>query len=437
MVAGALVLAVLIGGLTRMRSQSAGYERAVDRSYAAQARLFVGASDRLATRFHALVGDMRRDHRTTLEFALDTLVRSSASVAAEAATAASPAPSGDAAARVATAMADRAKAMSTLRSAVDGLLGMTPLPVTGSPDPSAAVTPRPLSPAGAATELTKVGALLVASDRSYASGRRALRAAPGRARLPSSVWSGRRGAWRGRATIDVADAIASAPSLTAVRRVELVTHALALTPAPVPSVAKPHGGTSGVALLPPTGHLDISVVVANDGDVGERGVAVHASVAEVPSVPSKGTVAAEGTTRHLSLGAHSSASMTLPGLSVVPGNRYTVAVSVDPPLPNAPGTVTTETLSVRIAPPGPPSVAQLSPTEGRDAGGGDVTILGSGFTWVQSVTFGTDPARFKVVSSTQITAIAPPGTGSVDVRVANPGGASETSKADRYRYRHK
>ncbi len=434
MLVAVLVVAALIGGLLRVPSQSVGYESAVDRSYAAQARLFVAESNRLAARFHSLLRTMQREDRTSLELALDTLVRSSAAVARQATTAASPAPSGGAGGDVAAAMAARATAMKTLRSVIDRLLDMVPLPAAGAPDPSAATAPRPLTAAGAAGELTKVGELLAQSDGSYARARRALRAAPGRALLPRSTWIGR-SAWTARATAGMAEALVSAPSLAVVRRVELLTHAVALTPAPVP--AGPHGATGGVAVLPPTGRLAISVVVADAGDVGERGIAVRATVTEVPSAPSAGVFAPEAKTRRLALTAHSSAAVSLTGLSVVPGHRYTVAVTVDPPLPNASGTVTSDTLAVRVAPPAPPTVGQLLPAKGRRTGGGDVTILGSGFTWVRSVTFGTTPARFKVISSTQITAIAPPGTGTVVVKVTNPGGASAASTGDRYTYRRR
>jgi hypothetical protein len=424
----ALVLAVLVGALLRVHSQSVGYERAINRSYAAQARLFAEQSDELGREFDTVLAGMPRDGRTALEEALDTLVRSSDSLARWAATAASPAPSGGAGADVAAAMADRSDAMQTLRTAVDRLLGMSPLPVVGAPDPSSvAATPPLLSAAGAAAQLAKVGELLTQGDRMYAAGRRALRTAPGHARVPASVWSVRTAAWTSTGTLSVVDALTSSPTLAAVRRVELVAHALALTPAPVPSAGT--GTASGISVLPPTGHIEIGVVVANDGNVAERGIVVRATVARA------GTSAHPGRARRLSLTAHSSASVTLPPVPVVPGNSYTLVVSVDPPLANVAGTVTSDTVPVRIAPPGPPTVAQLLPPEGSVRGGTAVAILGSGFTWVSGVTFGGVRARFKVVSSTEVTAVAPAGTGTVAVHVTNPGGASAATTDDRFHYR--
>ncbi len=430
-VVGALIVAVLVGGVLRVPSQSRGYDRAIDRSYAAQARLLAVESNRLGREFHKVLAGMSVDDRTTLEEALDTLVRSTASVARGASTAASPAPSGGAGADVTAAMVDRADAMRTFRSAVDGLLGMAPLPVVGSPDPSSVpATPAPLSATGAAAELAKVGTLLGRGDEMYAAGRRALRADPGHALLPSSVWSGRTAGWTSNSTQSMIDALTSSSTLAAVHRVELVPHTLALTPAPVPPSGTSSASAPTVSVLPPTGRIGIALVIANDGNVAERGIVVRATVAR------GGGTARPGRTRRLALTARSAASVTLPPIQVVPGNSYTIAVSVDPPLANVPGAVTSDTVSVRVAPPGPPTVAQLLTTKGPQRGGTDVTILGTGFTWVSGVTFGTTPARFVVVSRTQITAVAPPGTGTVAIHVTNPGGASASSTADRFAYRH-
>jgi hypothetical protein len=423
----ALVVAVLIGGALRAPSQSVGYERAVDRSYAAQARLFVAEANRLGRELHAVVAAMPGDARVTLEEALDTLVRSTTSVAREAATAASPAPSAGAGQDVAEAMADRADAALTLRVAVDRLLGMTPLPVVGTLDPSTSTAPpRPLSAAGAAAELAKVGALLARSDHLYAAGRHALRGAPGHAWLPASVWSGRTAAWTSAGALATVDALTTSPTLAALHQIALVTHALSLTPAPVPS---PGGGPS---IIPPTGHLGVAVVVANDGNVAERGIVVRATVQRA------GSTTRPMASRRVALAPGSSDSVTLPPIPVVPGNSYTVTVTVSPPVPDVAGTPTSATVSVRVAPPGPPTVGQLLPQKGPERGGTDVTILGSGFTWVSGVTFGAKAAvRFKVISSSQITAIAPPGTGTVAVHVTNPGGVSAASSADGFHYRRR
>lgn len=425
-----LVLAVLVGGALRAGSQSGAYRTAIDRSYAAQIRPIVARSSILDHQLRAMLTGVPRDSRMVLEATLDTLVRSARALAEMAATAASPAPSGGAGEDVARGMAQRAQAIETLRSVVDRLLGMAPLPVAGSPgSPPTPSSPPALSSADAADLLARAGSLLVASDRSYAAGRRALRLAPGNAALPPSVWAAGTVAWTSSSALAFVDELEGSPALSPVHRVELVAHALVVTPAPVPSAAPAPGGAP--AVLPPTGRIVVTAVVANDGDVPERGIVVRAEVrpsgAGAPSVRSV----------RLTLGARSTESEILPALPVLPGRGYTVTVTVVPPVANTAGTVTTDTLSFSVAPPSTATVGQLYPVKGRTSGGTAVTILGSGFTWVSAVVFGGAKAHFKVISSTQITAFAPPGSGTVAVRVDNPGGPSPASPGDRFTYHAK
>jgi hypothetical protein len=423
---------IIAVGLEKAPSQSTGYTRAVDRSYADQIRLVVAASTDQGKQFRALVASMPQQTRTSLEASLDTLVRATASTARQAATAATPAPAGRAGPEIAAAMADRAAAARGLRTAVDRFLVMTPLPVIGAPDAGAqSAGPRPISVAGAAAALARVGRLLVRGDRSYAAGRKALEGGPGHQRLPRSAWSGRAQTWTPAGVLTLVDALRRSTSLAPVRRVQLLTDTLALTPAPVPAPS----ATQRIAVVPPTGRLGVTVVIENGGNVAERGIEVHEVVASAGGAGAGSADGRRGHGQRINLTAHSSETVSLPPVSVVPGHRYTVTVTVVPPVPDAPGASTSDTVSARIAPPGPPTVAQLLPAKGRGRGGTEVTILGSGFTWVSAVTFGSRPARFKVVSSTQITAVAPPGTGTVTVHVTNPGGTSLPAVGDQFRYR--
>lgn len=428
-------LAAVVGGVLRARSQSDTYRRAVDRSFALEVRAIVSSSDALDRRFRSLVAVMPGEARPSLEADLDTLVRSSASLARAAWTAASPAPWGGAGADVAAAMAARARAMADLRTLVDRLIGMGPLAVVGSPDPtSSPAPPPPLGTEGAAAALGQVSDLLAKADREYAAAREELRKGPGAARIPPSVWSGRLDAWTPGAALAFVDSLAGSPSLAAVHRIELVTDALALTPAPVPSAAPgPASATQPGTVVPPTGRLQLTAVVANDGNVAERDVVVETSLRPATA----GTRAVRR--RTVAIGAGESVSVAMPAFAVVPGRHYSVTVSVQPAVPNAPeaaGVVTTDTLTAAIAAPAPPIVSQLLPAKART--GADVTIFGSGFTWVSAVDFGALGARFTVISSTQITAIVPAGSATasaVAVRVVNPGGPSALGPADRFTYR--
>ncbi|HKS47876.1 MAG TPA: IPT/TIG domain-containing protein [Amycolatopsis sp.] len=82
-----------------------------------------------------------------------------------------------------------------------------------------------------------------------------------------------------------------------------------------------------------------------------------------------------------------------------------------------------------------PAVVAVAPNQGPLSGGDTVTITGGGFTGASAVVFGaTSAGSFTVVSDNQITAVAPAGTGAVQVTVTTPGGVSSTSASSAYTY---
>ncbi len=79
------------------------------------------------------------------------------------------------------------------------------------------------------------------------------------------------------------------------------------------------------------------------------------------------------------------------------------------------------------------SVQALTPSSGTAGGGDSIRITGSGFTGALGVYFGTNASSdFTVNSPTSITAVAPVGAGTVDVRVVMPDGTTSASSADRF-----
>jgi hypothetical protein len=72
-----------------------------------------------------------------------------------------------------------------------------------------------------------------------------------------------------------------------------------------------------------------------------------------------------------------------------------------------------------------PVVDVVSPNAGPVWGGNGVTITGSGLTFASAVRFGTTLASFAVFSDTQAIAIAPPGTGTIQLTLTTPGGVSD------------
>jgi len=87
-----------------------------------------------------------------------------------------------------------------------------------------------------------------------------------------------------------------------------------------------------------------------------------------------------------------------------------------------------------------PTVTALAPTSGPAGGGNSVVITGTNFGGgdmgaTTTVAFGATPATSATVNSnTQITAVAPPGTGAVNVRVTTGGGTSAAAPANQYTY---
>ena len=82
-----------------------------------------------------------------------------------------------------------------------------------------------------------------------------------------------------------------------------------------------------------------------------------------------------------------------------------------------------------------PVVTEVEPNSGLFTGGTRVSIAGINFTRATAVRFGSANAvRFRVTSATSITAVSPPGTGTVDVTVTNSTGTSRTGIDDRFSY---
>ena len=82
-----------------------------------------------------------------------------------------------------------------------------------------------------------------------------------------------------------------------------------------------------------------------------------------------------------------------------------------------------------------PTVSGVSPGAGPATGATSVTITGTGFSGVKSVQFGSHGAtEYTVESETMIHAVAPAGTGDVDVTVTLAGGTSPANVADHFSY---
>ena len=81
-----------------------------------------------------------------------------------------------------------------------------------------------------------------------------------------------------------------------------------------------------------------------------------------------------------------------------------------------------------------PTVTSVSPNTGPAAGGTRVTIAGTNLSGATSVKFGAAAATITSNTATQIVAVSPAGTGTVDITVTTSAGTSSTSAADQFTY---
>ena len=79
---------------------------------------------------------------------------------------------------------------------------------------------------------------------------------------------------------------------------------------------------------------------------------------------------------------------------------------------------------VRDNTPGAPTLTGILPQRGVTEGGTSVVLTGTNLRGTTEVAFGDTPATFTVNSDTQVTAVSPPGTSSVNVTVVTPSGRS-------------
>jgi hypothetical protein len=338
---GAIVLLLLIGGLAEVSRQSAGYNANSNRSLAAVGGAVAEQSDTTSAQVQSIMTNLPTEIRQTLQAELDNAVTASSAEAARAELASGSATPGSVPGTFAVVFQDRAKAVSELRSALYGYLGMHSSQIAGAPaDAPSTTSPVLLSATDATNRIVAAGALLTQADRLYSSVRSALAAAPGHARLPRSVWVPDTELWQAGAVATQVDLVATSPTLQA-------THYLVLRTVRVnpPALPTPQATPPGTSVLSPTTGLAVTVVLANQGTVDEPHATVQFTLADSAS----GT-----TTSHVETAAvQSGASVTLPDatFAVAPGTTYILTVSIALPTGQTDtlGTATQETLEIAPA----------------------------------------------------------------------------------------
>ena len=216
-----------------------------------------------------------------MQATLDGAVQQTSLESARAQLAAGSTPLGTVATQFAAVFADRAQAMTQLRAAVYGYLGMQPIAPANAPPgdtPATTGTTALLSATQATNRIAAAGALLTRSDTLYRSVRRSLAAAAGHGTLPPSAWVTNPQVWQLGSVAAQVDLLATSPTLAATHYVVLRT--VRLSP---PALPTPPGAPANVSVISPTSQIGVTVVLANQGSSNEPHVSVRFSLTDQTS----------------------------------------------------------------------------------------------------------------------------------------------------------
>jgi len=346
---------LVAGSLIAIHTQSQSYRSTTTAGYMALVNPLGQVSARTGEQLAALMAGaasltdtaLPETARGILQQGLDSATRATADQASQARNLASPPPQDYLESKVTQVMALRSAATAALRSTVDRLLGMQPLPVAGAPGASAPTGPTTLiSSDQAATELAAEGQVFEQADDLFRAVRATAAAQRPRLRVQPSVWVPRPTSTAALGSDQLgaaAGALASSTALAAFHH--LVVTAVGLSPPGVPDGGVGSVSTSCLAptstaptptptVVPPTATLGATVTVTNCGNVPEFGISVSVTVvpADVPGVAAPPAGRRGGLrSATVAVPAGSSTAPVLPPVPVATGHRYTVTVKVSVP----------------------------------------------------------------------------------------------------------
>ena len=377
-IAATVTVVLVAGSLLAIHTQSKGYRNATTSGYAALADKVGQASTLTGAQLSALMAEaptlpnpwlsttgILKTARGVLEAGLDAAVQQTSQEAAQAATIGSPPAVGDLSERFTQVMSLRAATTARLRSTVNRLLGMSPLPIAGSPNAGGLPAPTTLiSPDQAAREMSAEGLAFEQADTQYRTLRATAAAQRIAFRLQPSVWVPSPVATAPLGSVALgATAAALHSSAALVPYHEVVVTAVGLTPPAVPSGGPGNASTSchnpqstvpgtTPTALPPTSTITALVTVTNCGTVPEAGVTVSLTVApDDPAGTAPPPAGGSGgrSQAKIALAPGSSTSPDLSPLPVSSGHRYSVTVKLSLPPSQANPAGSTQSFLVQVS----------------------------------------------------------------------------------------
>lgn len=352
----AVIISLAIGSLIEISAQSGQYRAATDSGYGAMAAKLVTASNQTGSQLASLMDGAPQlvNHpipfraRAILQQGLDEAVTTTSAEASRAEALEPPPPTAGVGSQLTMVMSDRASATLALRSNIDQMLGMTPLPVAGGPRASSLPAPTLLiSPGQAATGMTAAGVLFQHADDEYRSLLARIHTQRLPVRLPPSVWVPTPVATAPLGPARLGAAAALLDGSAALRPFhQLIITAVGLDPAPVasggpqtsiPGCTAPQSRTTAGApmVMPPTSSLAATVTVTNCGTVVEPVVALTGTLAlaDPPGTPPPPAGAGGGVSQaQASLQAGSSTALSLRRMAVASGHTYTFSFTIAIPV---------------------------------------------------------------------------------------------------------
>ncbi len=329
----ALVLFFIIGGISEINNVSGAYNRATQGSFQVQAAVVADQSNLLGTQLENLLITMPQLDRITLESRLGALAREASTDETTAKGLANPISKNQLKQTFVQVMSYRASALEKIRSGVDGLLGLQSIKAfaldsTYGSSPTRSITGsnlQQLSLVSAAQDLVAASALLSKADQRYAKLAGDLKALLGSSKLPKSVWGAASQHLSLSSATPLVSSLASSSSLAPVERLVLTTVRVNPIAIPVPSTSTVGLSASNGLVLPPTSSVALSPVVSNEGNMVVSNAKVTLSFTGLTGNVTK-TVS-----RYVSLAPNRSLTLSSIGFKTKPGQSYQLTVSILPP----------------------------------------------------------------------------------------------------------